>query len=186
MAEIVDITPEESIQQNLNHWCLEVGSEFEKHSIKAANKFIKYINKETVVDLGCGDGAATNVFLKNGNKVIAVDINKEKLKHINKKADIICQDAISYMKYTVLQNVFMHHALEHIVNYQEVLDSISKKLVKNGYCYIAVPKGDKPHSVHHVAFSSIEEITPPGLTIIDSNAVDDNEWPEYWVIAKKV
>lgn len=185
MARKLDIDYKESVRQNLNEWCFEVGTEYERYSREAAEKFIEYIGKQSVVDLGAGDGAATKVFLENGNKVIAVDINKEKLSKIDQRADIICQDIKEYMKFVVLKNVFLHHTLEHIVDYQEILDQIGKKLVKGGYCYIAVPKDDKPHSVHHVAFDSIEELCPPGLEVVEQYESNVPYWKQYVVIARK-
>lgn len=186
MATVANITPKESIEQNLAQWCYEVGTNYEEYSKQSVQRFIKYIGKQSVTDLGAGDGAATKEFIKNGNKVTAVDINKDKLKHVDQRADIICNDALSYLKYITLGNVFCHHTIEHIVNYQEVLDTIAKKLQKGKYCYIAVPKGDHIHSVHHVAFDSVDEIIPPGLEVIEKWELDDNSWPEFGVIARKV
>ena len=183
MATVASISHEESIVQNRNTWCLEVGSSYEEYSVNSANRFIKYIKKQPVVDLGSGDGAATNVFIKNGNKTTAVDINPEKLNCID-GAIKVETDFLTYLT-KPLDNVFMHHALEHYVNYQQVLDAIGKYLKKNKYCYISVPKNDHVHSVHHVAFDSIEEIIPKGLELVASGSTD-GAWQEYWIIARKV
>lgn len=181
MAQVANISPEDSIQQNLDGWCLEVGSAYEKYSVKSAKKFIEYIGREPVVDLGSGDGAGTRVFVENGNPTIAVDINPTKLEKI-KGAELVNEDFLTFLNKPV-DNIFMHHSLEHFVNYQEVLDRIAEYL--KGYCYIAVPRGDHLHSVHHVAFESVEEIIPPGLEVVESGESDDSEWPEFWVIARK-
>lgn len=182
MAQKVNITHQESIDQNLETWCYEVGTHYEEYSKVAAQRFIKYIRKGNVVDLGSGDGAATNVFVNNGNKTVAVDINPEKLMKI-KGAKLELTDFLGYLKKSV-DNIFCHHALEHYVDYEKVIAAIGKYLKKGCYCYIAVPKGDKPHSVHHVAFESLDEITPKGLEVIE--AVETNDpWPEYYVIARK-
>lgn len=175
------MSPDDSIRHNLEAWCFEVGSGYEKHSIRSAKKFIEYIGKRPVVDLGSGDGAGTRVFVENGNPTTAVDINLEKLERI-KGAELVNEDFLTYLNKPV-ENIFMHHALEHFVGYQEVLDRIAEHL--KGYCYIAVPKGDQPHSVHHVAFGSVDEITPPGLEVVESGESDNTDWPEFWVIARK-
>lgn len=183
MVGVADMTPEESIQQNKETWCMEVGSEFEKYSQLSVDIFVKFIGKNPVVDLGAGDGAGTNAFLKNGNKVVAVDINPEKLACI--KGKTVEMDIKSYLNgVKSVDNVFMHHVLEHIVNYQDILDLIALKLKKGGYAFIAVPKDDHVHSVHHVAFSSYEEIVPPGLEVVERWESSD-PWPEYGVIVRK-
>lgn len=185
MAQTLNITPDESIQQNLNQWCYEVGTHYEDYSKLAAKRFIEYIKKQPVVDLGSGDGAATSVFIKNGNPTTAVDINQSKLDKIDKQATKVCKDALSYLQYIKLGNIFCHHALEHMVNYQDILDVIGQNLQKGKYCYIAVPKGDHPHEVHHVAFESAEELIPPGLEVIELGESDDTSWPEYYMIARQ-
>jgi len=182
MARTLDISEEESIQQNLNEWCYEVGTHYEEFSRKAAAKFIKYIGKKPVVDLGSGDGAGAKVFISNGNPTTAVDINPEKLSKI--EATKVNTDFLSFLTKPV-DNIFCHHALEHFVNYQEVLDRIGKHLKKGCYAYIAVPKGDDPHSVHHVAFESCGELIPPNTELIEYGESDDSAWPEFYVVVRK-
>lgn len=182
MAKVSNITHDESIQQNLEGWCFEVGSEYENYSIAAANLFIEYIGTKPVIDLGSGDGAATKVFVANGNKTTAVDINSEKLNRIE-GAKLVQTDFMSFLS-KPLDNIFLHHSLEHYVNYQDVLDAIASHLKKGSYCYIAVPKGDTPHSVHHVAFESVDEICPPGLEVIECTE-SEKPWPQYYAITKK-
>lgn len=185
MAEIADISPEESVRQNLETYCMEVGSQYEQYAKRSARRFVDYIGKDTVVDLGCGDGAAVKEFIKNGNKVIAVDINKDKLKHVDQRADTVCADALSFLDKQTAKNIFMHHSLEHIVNYQEVLNKVSTQLQKGGYAYIAVPRGDTVHSVHHVAFEQPGELVPKGLKIVTSWESGGDEWKEMGVIVRK-
>lgn len=178
----LNLTPEESMHQNLETYCFEVGSEYEEHSIEAAKHFIEYIGKKPVVDLGAGDGAATKVFVKNGNPTTAVDINQHKLDKI-KGAKTIKQDFLTYLSKPV-DNLFLHHCLEHFVNPEEVLKLISENLKKGCYVYIAVPKDDTPHSVHHVAFESLQELYPPNLKIMEVRASDKPTWKQYIVIAR--
>lgn len=182
--KISDISAEDSIEQNLNTWCFEVGSVFEQYSIKSAHRFLPYIKKKPVIDLGAGDGAATKVFIENGNKVTAVDINQSKLDKIQ-GGTVVKEDFLTFLSKPV-DSIFFHHALEHFSKPQKVLDAIGKHLKKGCYAYIAVPKGDTPHSVHHVAFESVEELVPSNTEIIESGEVSTGEWPEYWVIVRKV
>lgn len=185
MSRVLPISPEEAMHGNKAVYTLEVGSDYEKYSINSARKFIGYIRGLPVVDLGAGDGAATNVFTANGNSVTAVDINPDKLRMI-KGAETVEQDIVSFLSKPV-ENVFMHHVLEHIPNYQDVLDLIAKHLKKGRYCFIAVPKDDHPHSVHYVAFDSLEEIIPSGLQVVErwETGWSGDTWPELGVIARK-
>lgn len=178
-----DITPEQSIQHNLDVYCFEVGSDYEKYAVRSAERFIEHIGNKPVIDLGCGDGAATRVFVKNGNKTTAVDINTDKLDKIE-GAQTIEDNFINYLSKPV-GNLFLHHSLEHYVEPEKVLELIGKNLKKGSYCFIAVPYGGEVHSVHHVVFESIEEITPPNTTVVDS-WIDKNEgWPEIGIIVRK-
>lgn len=178
-----DISKEQSIKENLDGFCFEVGSSYERYSVEAANKFIEFIGTKPVADLGCGDGAATNVFVANGNKVTAVDINPAKLNRI-KGATLVNEDFETFLSKPV-DNIFLHHSLEHYVDPQAVLNKISKHLKSGSYCYIAVPKGDCVHSVHHVAFESVEEILPPELEIVETGESDEVTWPQYYTITRK-
>lgn len=177
------LSHDKSIQENLDVFCYEVGSQFEKYSIKAANRFLQYIGKNPVVDLGSGDGAATKVFVANGNKVTAVDINPDKLSKIT-DAKTVQKDYVSFLSKPV-DNVFLHHSLEHYVDSNKVLRLISKWLKPGCYCYIAVPRKGELYSVHHTVFESIAEIKPPGLKVVESLEDTDLTWPEYCVIARK-
>lgn len=184
MASVADISEEESIRQNLEAWCFEVGTLYEQYSVDSANKFIEYIKQEPVIDLGCGDGAATNVFVANGNPTVAVDINPHKLAEV-KGATKVNEDFLTYLN-RPLEHVFLHHSLEHFVNYKEVINRIAKYLKKSRYCFIAVPYNDGIHSCHHVSFDNIKDILPEGFKMIECKISQDNAWPELRVISRKV
>lgn len=175
------LTPEETIERASGGGIFEVGSDYEKYSVASANKFIQYIGKKPVVDLGSGDGAGTQVFVANGNKATAVDVNKAKLHRIE-GAELVNTDFVSYLNKPV-DNIFMHHALEHYSDPPRVLKLISKYIKPGCYCYIAVPRNDTVHDSHFAAFDSLEEIFPPGLEIVESGETE-GEWEEYYVIAK--
>lgn len=177
-----NVSHDESIEQNLAGWCFEVGTEYEHYSTESAKRFLKYVGNEPVVDLGSGDGAATKVFVENGNATVAVDINPTKLERVNGAVKVL-EDFVTYLQKPV-DSIFMHHALEHYVNPEEVLELISKNLKPGCFCYIAVPMNDNPHSVHHVAFESVEEICPPGLRVIEAGELHKN-WSEYYSITYK-
>lgn len=183
MAKLANLTPDESIKQNLETWCFEVGTHFEGYSIAAANEFIKYIGKQRVADVGAGDGAATKVFRKNGNPTVAVDINVHKLAEIGGETEVA--DFITYLS-KPLDNIFMHHSLEHYSDPATVLRILGDNLKQGKHFYIAVPKGDSLHSVHHAVFESLDELYPPRTEILEAREDNDTHWPQYVVIGKKL
>jgi hypothetical protein len=62
----INLTSEESIKQNKDAWCYEVGSRFEQAGIAAAHHFMNFYpfpeHQKFLIELGCGDGASTNEF----------------------------------------------------------------------------------------------------------------------------
>lgn len=176
-----DITPEDSIKEQLETYSIEVGTPFENSSKEAVARFSLYLETLWVADLGCGDGAATKYFQEEGITVVGVDINQDKLDlnptDLKEKMDII-----SYLKYCEdIPNIFMHHSLEHLPNPQKVLDLISEKLAPGGYVYIEVPANDQVHSVHHSSFDTAGDIYPEGLELLEAETTVD----EHYIIARK-
>lgn len=175
---VADITPEESIKQNLENYTMERDySEYKEAARNMAQRFVSYKPGNVIIDLGAGDGAA-NLILKRVATVIAVDINPVKLQ--TNSAVCIQADFIGWLELqsnNSLPSIFMHQALEHFVNPQKVLKLISKKLKEEALVLIDVPFGDRLHSVHHAIFETPEDITPPGLDVIDKG--------QLWIVARK-
>ena len=183
-----NISSEESILHNLDTWCCEVGSRFEQVSIDAAYECINLINDlgldYSVVDLGCGDGAATKVFLENDFNVIGVDINDKKLDKFS--GPKIQTDMLSFVKFfNKINNVFTHHALEHSIDAEEIINTIGQKMSIGSIYYAVVPANDHLHSVHHIVFESPKELLPPGLIPLKMEYQERNE-PEFICIAQKL
>jgi len=160
------ITPEESILQNLDTWCYEVGTRFEYMNIEAALDCINYIDDlgldYQIADLGCGDGAATKVFHENKFLTLAIDINEYKLEKV--PGTKICIDLLEFLESTKkLNNIFSHHAFEHIIDIERAINIIGEKMNVGCLYYVIVPAGDYLHSVHHVVFESPKELLPKGF-----------------------
>ena len=177
-----DLSPEESIKEQLGTYIMESQTHFAQSSQQGVERLVPHLTNKRVVDLGCGDGASTKFFTEHGVKVIGVDINQEKL-DLNQTATI-CDDMVSYLKKqpdNSIPNIFCHHALEHLPNPQEVLDLISKKLPTGGVIYIEVPDEGAPHEVHHASFGSAEDLLPEGFEVVEQNT----ENGEHYLIARK-
>lgn len=175
------LSPEESIHQQLQTWAFETESNFINSSKEAVARFApKLPSKSTVIDLGCGDGAATPFFKEAGIEVIGVDINQAKLDR--NPTTTVCDTIANYLQRTkTLSNIFIHHALEHLPNPQEVLDLISRKLNSGGLVYIEVPADDHIHSVHHSTFDSPDDLLPEGFIVVEKDTVGG----EHYLIARK-
>lgn len=178
------ISREESILQNLETWCYEVDSRFEQMSLQAVDEFSIYANKSYVTcDLGCGDGAATRYLRTLGYPTMGVDINEEKTKNLGIVANVSIDEYVFQTKR--LGNVFAHHSFEHVINIEDVIKIIGRKMNEGATYYTIVPAKDYLHSVHHVVFESAEELLPPGLTPIKMEYQERNE-PEFICIAQKL
>lgn len=196
-----DITPLESIQENLDTWCYEVGSRFEEIGVDAAMEFIswwKYINNIQshhyltnkdffITELGCGDGASTNYFADQGFIINAVDINKEKLdklSHIN--INPINLSTKIYLEYGLQpENIFTHHSLEHMIEAKEIIELCGEKLKSGGLYYATVPAGDYLHSVHHIVFEDELELLPSSLELVIAMERERFGEKEFLCIATK-
>lgn len=181
-----DLTKLESILGNLHQWCFEVGSEFEQNNIAAVVDFVEtYKPVGTVVELGCGDGAALKAFEQLGIKTFGVDINKEKLDKA--PGDTALDDVLDWLvkqPRKSVDNIFTHHALEHMVHIDEVLAEIGRVLKPGGLYYAVVPAHDHVHEVHHVAFESAKELLPKGLKQVKLAEQERFGAKEYLCIAK--
>lgn len=178
-----DIDPEESMRQQLHGAIREAGTHYADSSRDAVRRFLPYLRVKKVVDLGCGDGAATPFF--EGIEVIGVDINASKL--ADNPTKTIQDDIISYLRKqpnNSIPNIFTHHALEHLPNPQVAIDLIGKKLAKGGYLYAEVPAFDdiNVHAAHHSSFESPQDLLPAELEEVESDTVGHQE---HYVIARK-
>lgn len=180
----------ESIDDNLAQFCLEVDSEFQSANDSAVQDFMRYIEKynrpKRVVELGCGDGAALNTFKGLGVEVFGVDINPEKLfynTHPYHQGDMVIW--AGEQKAKSVSNIFMHHALEHIVDVSELLSYIAMILERGGLFYCIVPADDSPHEVHHTAFDSALELAPPKLEILQARKQERFGHPEYLYVGRR-
>lgn len=181
------ISLEDSINDNIKAFCLEICTEFEQYSINAAQDFIPYCKVKDVVDLGCGDGASYKPFREAGFKWFGVDINKEKLSSLPDDS-YICMDFLTYLatcEDESIENIFCHHALEHFVYPNLVMLEISRVLKPGGACYIAVPSFGVLYSVHHVVFESVDEIIPHKLKVLVKRSDQSQDYPQFISITKK-
>lgn len=176
-----DISPEDSVQEQLETWIYESETTFINSSQEAVARFVRFLMPHSsIVDLGCGDGAATQFFHAAGMTVVGVDINQAKLDRNPTRTVRTTMD--SYLtRCREVPNIFIHHALEHVPNPKHILALIARKLVPGGLLYVEVPAEDHIHSVHHAAFESPEDLVPEGFEVLEQNTGAG----EHYIIARR-
>lgn len=186
MRKTSTTTHARSIDANLRTWCYEVGTRFEEVNRQAVHDFARYCESGQVIELGCGDGAAANEFLRLGYEYVGIDVNPGKLRRIGGGVTH-CRDVLEWLYEQdddSLPNIFAHHFLEHTVDVEKILVEIARTLAPGGIYYAVTPAHDYIHTVHFIAFEDAEELLPPGLELLHSGEQKRNE-PEYYCVAEK-
>jgi len=94
---------------------------------------------ENVVEIGCGAGGILQAFRDKGCNTIGVDFNKKYLDYgISKGLDLRTGDARQLLKSTS-DLVLLSHVLEHFLNIEKELQTISCLLKASGNLYIELP-----------------------------------------------
>ena len=100
----------------------------------------------TILDLGCGSGRDSKVFLDKGYKVIAVDGSIKLCKIAEKLTgrSIICSTFQDYKPDEALDGIWASASLLHLNNedLHKVVKRLSKNLNKNGCFYMSFKYGD--------------------------------------------
>ena len=97
---------------------------------------------ETIVDVGCGNGAITNVIGKS-YEVTAVDRSKKALKHLQTKTVLASADDIP-LKSDSFDLVFSSELLEHLDDETFEKTVVELKRLSRKYVFITVPNDENP------------------------------------------
>ncbi len=97
-----------------------------------------------IVDIGCGDGAITNILVENYD-VSAVDSSSEALSYLSNKIKSIIADATMLpFPSNSFDLVFSSEMLEHIEGDKKLRDTINEiKRVSSKYILLSVPNDEK-------------------------------------------
>ncbi len=102
-----------------------------------------YDLKEPILDLGCGDGIFTEVFLGKGKKIIGVDIDEKALTEAKKRdvyQELVKAKAGSLpFRNDQFKTVLANSSLEHIKNLKPSLEEIYRVLTKGGTLVLTAP-----------------------------------------------
>lgn len=123
---------------------------------QALEKLITYYNFDSVLDIGCGEGLHSDIFLDRGKKVTAIDYGKSFYFENNKnKINTIVADFNTHPFTEEFDCIWCSHVLEHQRNPGAFLDKIFSLLKEGGVLAITVPPY-KPQIVGgHVSFWNI-------------------------------
>lgn len=126
-----------------------------KHLIKLENKdWYKDLinNKDSVLDIGCGNGQRTLKIAKLTGKIIGIDINQEDIDKAKreakrlgiKNAEFKQADANKALKFpdSVFSVVFFCDVIEHLTGDALVLGEINRVLTKKGTLLLVGPNVD--------------------------------------------
>ena len=157
---------DKAIEMTLNYYD-EYAEEFNNDTVSVEfselhNILLKYINKKShILDLGCGSGRDSKVFIENGYKVTAIDGSIEMCKIAS---EYIGQEVI-YKKFNEIDYeskfdaVWACSSLLHIpYDYlNSIIYNISKSLKIGGYLYSTFKYGDFEGEINGRYFTNLTE-----------------------------
>lgn len=119
------------------------------------NEALEYVLKNyafcTVLDVGCGEGIQSNIFLEHGKNVTALDYGNSfyfKKRQNNNDIKLIIADINKYEGNEVYDLVWCSAVLEHQLNPHSFLCKLHSLVKENGILAITVPSLDTQTFVH--------------------------------------
>ncbi len=144
----------ESVKNKVQKWDADA---YHKHSSvqqKAANELlseIQFNGKESVLDIGCGDGkiTASLLTLVPEGKILGVDLSPEMIQFAAEKFSKLGIDNISFQQLDARELdfknqfdlIFSSYALHWVVNFEGFAKRVAKALKENGKIVFTIPLG---------------------------------------------
>ncbi|MBI9032821.1 class I SAM-dependent methyltransferase [bacterium] len=134
----------------------------QKYIIPFLNSFLD-IKGIRVLEIGCGEGGNLLPFLKQGCKVVGVDLAKDKIAngknylsdYIDDKQCILYGDDVFNLKSLgVFDLIFYRDVIEHIPNHKKLLSFTYDHLDSAGFAFIAFPPWQNPFGGHQQMLNS--------------------------------
>lgn len=154
-------------------------------------KFMFYIKKGKLLDLGCGSGRDSLYFIKNGFDVVATDgyaeMCLEASKNLGKEVLHLPFNDINYKN--EFDAIWACASLLHVPNNElnDILLKISNAMKKNAYFYSSFKHGDKEVKENGLIYNyetkeSFQQKLPSNLKLLESFISKDtlnNSRPEW-------
>ena len=114
----------------------------QKEEISYITEYLKDLNYETILDIGCGQGAFLSSLNKRKKK-FGVEPSKIASQKAKSHGEIICGEYSKdlYQK-DFFDVIYTHHVIEHVKNPIKFLENIKYHLKKNGLLIIGTPDFD--------------------------------------------
>jgi 2-polyprenyl-3-methyl-5-hydroxy-6-metoxy-1,4-benzoquinol methylase len=156
---------------------------------------------DTVLDIGCGNGALTYDVAQKAKKVVGIDLNERNITTAKKtysreNIEYICGDALTYFPKEKFDVIILSNVLEHIDKRVEFLDSFKSLAPK---ILIRVPmlnrswidiykkelgleyRLDKTHFIEYTFEGFEDELGEAGLSVLDHSV----QFGEIWAVVGK-
>lgn len=112
----------------------------------AMKKLVDEFEFNTVLDIGCGDGAASKFFTDHGKVVTACDYGRSVHFEDTMASDVLIGDFNTMTFENTYDCIWCSHVLEHQLNVQQFLEKVHSLLNRGGVLAISVPPY-KPETV---------------------------------------
>ena len=174
-----------------------------KHRIINYHQFFvdKVGENDTVLDIGCGNGALTYDVARKAKKVVGIDLNVQNITTAKKtysreNIEYICGDALTYFPKEKFDVIILSNVLEHIDKRVEFLTSLKKLAPK---FLIRVPmlnrswidiykkelgleyRLDRTHFIEYTFEGFKDELGKAGLSVLDYSI----QFGEIWAVVVK-
>lgn len=171
-----------------------------KHRIMNYHQFFvdKVTGNDTVLDIGCGNGALTYDVAQKANKVVGIDLNEwnittAKKTYSRENIEYICGDALTYHPQEKIDVIIISNVLEHIdkrVDFLNSLKSLAPKILiwvpMLNRSWIDIYKKelgleyrlDKTHIVEYTFDGFEDELGEAGFKVLDYSV----QFGEIWAV----
>lgn len=162
-------------------------ADFQQQVLLTLSGYLKGIQCQMALDLGCGTGNAINILKSSCEQVVGLDLSEEMLSVAQTKhpqVDFVCGDAEQYpFMDGRFDLIFSNLAIQWIERQDRLLINLHRSLKKQGYfCFSTLCEGSMPeittawhhvdgrlHSNQYPAAEDIrQEIVKAGFSLIES------------------
>lgn len=173
-----------------------------KHRIMNYHKFFvdNITSNDTILDIGCGNGALTYHIAEKAKRVVGIDLNGKSIKKAmrcfsRENLEYIYGDALTNLPGGQFDVIILSNLLEHIAERVKFLDCLKERASK---FLIRVPMSnrswldiykkelgleyrlDKTHFIEYTFESFSEEMAEAGLTVLSHSI----QFGEIWAVVE--
>ncbi len=133
-----------------------------KYVIPFLNQYLSTENI-SVLEIGCGEGGNLKPFLKQGCKVVGVDLAKDKIANgknylsdyiKDNRCLLLDEDVFNINSLGEFDLIFFRDVIEHIIDHEKLLSFTYEHLKPSGIAFIAFPPWQNPFGGHQQMLNS--------------------------------